>query len=128
MPLGASAGTQAWLPGQAALPVPQSYGGWVEYGGRNASHTLAPEPSLIQEIGLCHSAVGIIAFAGEAKGSRATPEMWQLPKADAVCIVMEGEECALKGKSLSQPQPTLEHFLYLLKKSQPSPVPLSFQF
>lgn len=127
MPLGASAGTQTLLPRQAVLAVPQFYGGWVGYGGRNASHTLAPEPSLMQEIGLCHSAGGIVAFVGEAKGSRATPETWQLPKAGAACIAMEGGECALKRESLSQPQPTLEHFLCLLKKSRPSPVCLSFE-
>lgn len=89
---------------------------------------MAPEPSLMQEIGLCHLTGGIVAFAGEAKGSRATPETWQLPKAGAACIAMEGGECALKRESLSQPQPILEHFFfYLLKKPRPSLVPLSFQ-
>lgn len=112
MPQGASAGTQTLLPGQAVLAVPQFYGGWIEYGGRNASHTLAPEPSLMQEIGLCHLTGGIVAFAGEAKGSRATPETWQLPKASAACIAVEGGECALKRESLSQPQPILEHFFF----------------
>jgi len=43
----------------------------------------------MQETGPCHSAGGIIAFAGEAKGSRATQEMWQCPKAEA-CLHCHG--------------------------------------
>ena len=57
--------------------------------------------SLTQEIGLFHSSGSFTTFSWEAKGSRTTSEIWQLPKGNTCFAVEGGWRHALEKGTLS---------------------------
>lgn len=57
--------------------------------------------SQTQEIGLFHSSGSFTTFSWEAKGSRPTPGIWQLPKGNACFAVEGGQRHALEKGVLS---------------------------